>query len=136
MTTPAKTIVHRYPYRVRYADTDTMHYMYNGQYLTLFEIGRTELLRSIGLPYSELERSGFLLPVMEAHVQYKQPAFYDDELTIETTFTGERSASITMHYRILRGDDLIAQGSTKHCFVDAEKRVPVRPPGVFVRLVS
>jgi acyl-CoA thioester hydrolase len=131
-----KTLVNLFPYRVRYADTDTMHYMYNGQYLTLFEIGRTELLRSVGLPYAEMEKSGFLLPVMEAHVQYLSPAFYDDELSIETTFQWERSASITMHYRILRGLEVLALGSTKHCFVDAVKRSPVRPPAFFVQHVS
>ena len=131
-----KTLIHEFPYRVRYADTDTMHYMYNGQYLTLFEIGRTELLRSVGLPYSQMEKSGFLLPVMEVHVHYAQPAFYDDELVIETTFRWERSASITMHYRILRGQKLIAHGSTKHCFVDSVKRVPVRPPAFFVQHVT
>ncbi|MFM7773877.1 MAG: acyl-CoA thioesterase, partial [Candidatus Kapaibacterium sp.] len=111
-----KTLVHHYPYRVRYADTDTMHYMYNGQYLTLFEIGRTELLRSVGLPYAEMEKSGFLLPVMEATVRYLMPAFYDEELDIETTYRWEGSASVTMHYRILRGHDVVAVGSTKHCF--------------------
>ncbi|MFM8473690.1 MAG: acyl-CoA thioesterase [Candidatus Kapaibacterium sp.] len=131
-----KTLVHHYPYRVRYADTDTMHYMYNGQYLTLFEIGRTELLRSVGLPYAEMEKSGFLLPVMEATVRYLMPAFYDEELDIETTYRWEGSASVTMHYRILRGHDVVAVGSTKHCFVDAAKRTPVRPPAFFVEHVT
>jgi acyl-CoA thioester hydrolase len=110
--------------------------MYNGQYLTLFEIGRTELLRAIGLPYSSLEKSGVLLPVMEAHVFYEQPSFYDDELVIETTFTWEKTASIMMHYRILREEDVIAHGSTKHCFLHAEKRVPVRPPSQFLRVIE
>ena len=60
------TITHSFDYRVRYADTDKMQYMYNGQYLTLFEIGRTEMLRAAGLPYVELESAGFLLPVLQA----------------------------------------------------------------------
>ncbi len=128
----AAGITHAYPYRVRYADTDTMHYMYNGQYLTLFEIGRTELLRSIGLPYVEIERSGYLLPVLEAHVFYRQPAFYDDDLTIVARMEPLSRATIILSYRILRGDTLIAEGSTSHCFVLADSRAVSRPPAFFL----
>ncbi len=131
----SQAIVHHFAYRVRYADTDTMTYMYNGQYLTLFEIGRTELLRSIGLAYVEIERSGYLLPVMEAHVFYRSPAFYDDELDIETTFRWEPASTISLHYRILRQTTLIAEGHTLHCFLQAESRKAVRPPRFFIDAV-
>ncbi len=129
-------IVRTYPYRVRYADTDTMHYMYNGQYLTLFEIGRTELLRDIGLPYVDIERAGFLLPVMEAHVRYHSPAYYDDDLVIESRFSSESAATIQLHYRILRNSTLIAEGSTVHCFVHADSRKPCRPPRLFLDAIA
>ena len=60
--------------RVRYADTDKMGIVYNGNYFMFFEIGRTELLRSLGLPYVELERAGYLLPVLEAHAESRMPS--------------------------------------------------------------
>ncbi|MBK7981513.1 MAG: acyl-CoA thioesterase [Ignavibacteriae bacterium] len=66
--------------RVRYADTDKMQFVYNGKYLEYFEVGRTELLRSCGLAYSELEKIGYQLPLIEAGLKYKMPAYYDDVL--------------------------------------------------------
>lgn len=126
-----RPIIHCHPYRVRYADTDRMQYMYNGQYLMLFEIGRTELLRHAGLPYTELEQSGYLLPVMESRVFYKLPAYYDDLLTIETTFIPEHKPTLHLAYRILRKNDVIAEGYTVHTFVRDDTRKPVRPPAIF-----
>lgn len=125
------TVSFGYPYRVRYADTDKMQYMYNGHYLTLFEIGRTELLRACGLAYSGLEEQGYLLPLTEARVFYKQPAFYDDLLTIECSYTPEYTVLIRLNYRILRADECIAEGYTVHSFVNNQTRKPVRPPKIF-----
>jgi len=122
---------HTTTYRVRYADTDKMQYMYNGNYLTLFEIGRTELLRACNLPYAELERDGYLLPVMEARVFFKKPAFYDDMLSVECRYTIEHKPTILLQYRILRGEELVAEGYTLHTFVNSESRKPIRPPKVF-----
>jgi acyl-CoA thioester hydrolase len=130
-------ICNEYPYRVRYADTDRMEYMYNGHYLRLFEIGRTELLRQAGVPYVELEAQGFLLPVLVAHVEYRQPAYYDDMLTIRTTYTLRYAATLRLDYRIHRGTDLIAEGHTLHSFVRRSDRRPVRPPRwFFERLIQ
>lgn len=132
----ATTIVTTFPYRVRYADTDKMQYMYNGEYLKLFEIGRTELLRHIGLPYPDLEKLGYMLPVIEARVFYNLPAYYDDELTIETTITVEYKPILQLYYRILRSDELIASGYTIHSFIDEKTRKSVRPPRVFFTAVE
>lgn len=132
----ATTIVTTFPYRVRYADTDKMQYMYNGEYLKLFEIGRTELLRHIGLPYPDLEKQGYMLPVIEARVFYNLPAYYDDELTIETTITVEYKPILQLYYRILRSEELIASGYTIHSFIDEKTRKSVRPPRVFFTAVE
>lgn len=122
---------------MRYADTDKMGYVYNGNYLMLFEIGRTELLREIGFAYAEFERThDVLLPVIESRVFYKLPAFYDDMLTIETTYEHSLGASLTMNYRILRGDDVIALGYTVHLFVQGTSRKPIRPPKVFTEHIE
>jgi len=130
-------ITHSHTIRVRYADTDKMGVVYNGNYLAYFEIGRTELLRSVGLPYAELESEGHLLPVREAHVAYHKPAYYDDELSIETTYTYVPDvAVITLAYKIVRRSDVIATGYTKHSFVKADSWRPVRPPKRFVEAVN
>ncbi|MBI3258609.1 MAG: acyl-CoA thioesterase [Ignavibacteriae bacterium] len=130
------TISHTSTVRVRYADTDKMGIVYNGNYLTYFEIGRTELLRAIELPYSELEKQGCLLPVSEAKVQYKIPAVYDDILDITATFRYSiHAASITIEYSIMRGNDCIAIGYTTHPFLNATTRRPMRPPKLFVDAV-
>ena len=71
--------------RVRYSDTDQMKYAYYGVYAKYLEIGRVELLRSIGISYKQIEELGFGLPVVNLKINYRRPAFYDDLLTIKTT---------------------------------------------------
>jgi acyl-CoA thioester hydrolase len=136
LTTHDNTVTNRTQLRVRYAETDKMKVVYNGNYLTYFEVGRTELLRSCGLPYPELEKAGYLLPVLEAHVQYKLSAVYDDLLTIEATYTLERIPTIRIEYRVLRGENEIATGYTTHPFVQADTMKPVRPPKVFFEAIE
>ena len=93
--------------RVRYADTDKMGIVYNGNYLTYFEIGRTELLRSLGMPYAVLEQQGFQLPVIEAHIEYKAPAEYDDLISIKATCKMERGILLNISYEITKDLSLI-----------------------------
>jgi len=132
-----KEISHTTAVRVRYADTDKMGVVYNGNYLTYFEIGRTELLRSIGLPYAEMEKAGYLLPLSEAKVVYRIPARYDDILRVTANFLmTDGAARITIHYVIRREDDVIAEGYTIHPFLNAATMRPVRPPGFFIEHVE
>ncbi len=129
-------IVHTSSVRVRYAETDKMGVVYNGNYLAYFELGRTELLRSIGLPYAELECAGYMLPVLEAKVRYNLPAYYDDLLDIETTFRQDAAATIQMNYRLLRAGIAIAEGYTLHAFISSETRRAVRPPRIFLDVMN
>lgn len=71
--------------RVRYGETDQMGYAYYGVYAQYYEVGRVEAMRLLGFSYKEVEARGILLPVVDFQVQYKKPAFYDDELTIVTS---------------------------------------------------
>ena len=89
--------------RVRYAETDQMGIVYYANYLVWFEIGRVELLRSLGLAYSQLETEHeCILPVVEASCRYRSPAKYDDEILIETRPVLLRGSVIKFGYRILR----------------------------------
>jgi acyl-CoA thioester hydrolase len=119
----------RYPIRVRYADTDALGVVYNAAYLAWFEIGRTEWLRSRGLPYREVEARGLSLPVTEAFVRFRIAARYDDMLEIETSLQNARSREVTFAYRLFRGDCCIAEGRTVHAPLDASSGRVVRLPG-------
>jgi acyl-CoA thioester hydrolase len=111
--------------RVRYAETDQMGVVYYANYLVWFEIGRVELLRSLGLAYSQLEKEHeCILPVVEASCRYRAPARYDDEILIETRPALLRGSVIKFAYRILRkapeGEPpaLLAEGETVHVVCD------------------
>ncbi len=114
------------PIRVTYRDTDRMGYAYHSQYLVWFEIGRTDLLRGLGTTYRDWEeKEGVYLPVRRADIQYKMPANYDDLIIIHTSMIRLTKASVTFEYRIHRegSQELLAEGSTIHAFVDKEGRV-------------
>jgi acyl-CoA thioester hydrolase len=113
--------------RVRYAETDQMGIVYYANYLVWFEIGRVELLRTLGLAYSQLEIDhGCILPVVEASCRYRSPARYDDEILIETRPSMLRGSVLKFAYRILRknpnGDEpqLLAEGETVHVVCDGQ----------------
>jgi len=120
---------HRTNYRVIYGDTDNMGQAYYGNYFRWFEIGRSEMFRSLGLPYKAVEENGIFLPVAESHCKYATPARYDDILVIETSLDTKLRAAIKFNYTIYRedGKTLVARGYTKHPCVDRSGKV-VRPP--------
>jgi acyl-CoA thioester hydrolase len=112
--------------RVRYAETDQMGIVYYANYLVWFEIGRVELLRSLGLAYSQLEiEHECILPVIEASCRYRSPARYDDEIQIETRPALLRGSVIKFAYQIYRKAnqegkqrELLAEGETVHVVCD------------------
>lgn len=115
---------------VRYAETDMMGVVYHGNYLPWFEVGRTTLLREQGLPYRDLERDGFFLPVVEVQMKFHRPAVYDDIVTVITTLKDKPGIRITLDYEVRREDTLLVTGRTVHAFIDRNGR-PVRPPPAF-----
>jgi len=121
--------------RVRYAETDQMGIVYYANYLVWFEIGRVELLRSLGLAYSQLEKDHqCILPVIEATCRYKSPARYDDRILIETWPSLLRNSVIKFSYRVLRkGPEseeptLLAEGETVHVVCDDQLNKKPLPP--------
>jgi acyl-CoA thioester hydrolase len=115
------------PVRVRYAETDQMGIVYYANYLVWFEIGRVEVLRTLGLSYRELETEfGCILPVIEATCRYRSPARYDDEILIETRPSLLRGSVLKFAYRILRKEvngaepALLAEGETVHVVCDPQ----------------
>lgn len=129
--------MHRFVVRVRYADTDRMGVAYYANYLRWFEVGRAEMLRSLGLSYRQVEEDGTLLPVTEARCRYLQPARYDDALVVETAVERLGRAWVRFAYRIVRQADgaLLAEGSTEHPFLDAAGK-PGRAPERLARVLA
>jgi acyl-CoA thioester hydrolase len=120
-------------YRVIYGDTDQMGMVYYGNYLRYFEIARNEFLRQAGARYREFEETHrLMLPVVEAHVRYRKPARYDDELAIYAAIPEVRGASARFVYEIRRlpdGEPLV-DGHTVHACVDGEGRIVRLPPAL------
>jgi acyl-CoA thioester hydrolase len=128
--TDLKEPIHRLSYRVIYGDSDQSGVVYYGNYLRIFEMGRTEFLRSmLKISYRDLERKGLILPVSEAYCRYKAPAHYDDLLEISTSLDNLSKFSIRFHYLIHRFDDqrLLARGYTVHAATDRSGRLTSFP---------
>jgi acyl-CoA thioester hydrolase len=111
--------------RVRYAETDQMGVVYYANYFVWFEIGRVEVLRSVGLSYDQMEKEHkLILPVVDASCRYRSPAKYDDEVLIETRPAMLRGSVLKFAYRILRNGkegaqpELLAEGETVHVVCD------------------
>ena len=110
-------------YRVSYGDTDQMGVVYYGNYLEFFERARTEMLRSAGLPYAELERRGWFLMVIEAHCRYHAPARYDDLLTFRSGVAEVSRVRIKIVTQVLREGVLLAEGYVVLGSVDRDRRI-------------
>lgn len=116
-------------YRVVYADTDQMGVVYYGNYARFFEIGRTELFRKIGLAYKEVEEKGIIMPVVAMDIKYYTPARYDDILTIKTRIEKMPTSRIVLLHDIYNSSkQLLVKGSVALCFVNREKRKPIKAP--------
>jgi acyl-CoA thioester hydrolase len=115
MLGPMPPTVHEQRLRVRYGETDTMGVVYHANYLVYMEEGRAGLMRELGVPYSELERTGTYLAVRKAELRFRAPARYDEELRVRTRIERLRSASVAFAYTIERAADgqLLAEGSTE-----------------------
>jgi acyl-CoA thioester hydrolase len=121
----------KYPsitYRVAYADTDQMAMVYHANYLVLFERARNNLLRDVDYSYAQMEADGFLLPVLEAHVNYHQPARFDDLLTVTVDAEMISTLRIRMTCEVLRDGEKLADGYTIHTCLSTESGKPVRFP--------
>jgi acyl-CoA thioester hydrolase len=113
--------------RVRYVECDMQGHVFNGHYLTWFDLAHTELLRAAVGPYAEfVERSGVDIVVAESGVRYLAPAHFDDELTIEVSLEAPTTTSLTSRFTIRRDGEAITEGFLRHVCVDNEsyKKAP------------
>lgn len=114
--------------RVRYKETDQMGIAHHSNYIVWFEIGRTDLCREAGMPYSEIESRGYLLVVTEISCRYRTSFRYDDEVLIRTSVASAQSRAMTFSYELYdgTGQELRATGTSSHLWVDRATMKPVR----------
>jgi acyl-CoA thioester hydrolase len=115
---PAALPQHAITIRVRYPEVDAMGYVHHSRYLQYFEMGRVELLRSLGYSYADLERQGVFFVVVKAEIRYKAPARYDEELTLVTKLARATHVRYDHAYELKRGDVILAEGTTTIACVD------------------
>jgi acyl-CoA thioester hydrolase len=119
--------------RVRYGETDQMGYMYYGNYAEFFEVGRVEMLRSLGLTYRWMEETGIMMPVLELKCRYLKPALYDEELSIKVTMEKMPGVKIHFKYELFNEkQDLIHVGETLLAFINMNTNRPSLPPQQFL----
>lgn len=115
--------------RVRYAETDQMGFVYYGNYAQYLEVARTEMIRSTGISYATLEKQGIQLPVINLNIRYRNPARYDNELTLETTIKGAIGRKICFHTLISNEDGLrVIEAEVHLVFVDVRTNKVVSCP--------
>lgn len=119
--------------RVRYGETDQMGYMYYGNYAEFFEVGRVEMLRSLGMTYAGMEESGIIMPVLELKCKYLKPALYDEEISIKVIM--EKMPGIRIHFKYElynEKEELIHIGETLLIFVNRKNNRPCLPSNEFL----
>ena len=122
---------HKTKVRTRYAEVDRMGYVYYGNYAMYFEIGRVEAMRVLGISYAELEGQGIMMPVIRYEIDYKKPAFYDEELTITTRIRKKPLSRIQFEYETHNEKgELLNSAMTELVFVDSKTMKPMRAPNV------
>ena len=124
--------------RVKYADTDQMGYVYYGRYLEYLEVARTEVIRSLGLTYHELEtQHNVALPVMDVQIRYLAPGRYDDILELKTIIKEKPGVRIKFSTEIIRADGkLLNIAEVRLCFIDIKTEKPTRPPEAFMEKLA
>lgn len=122
-------ITHDTQIRVRYGETDQMGFLYHSHYVEYFDAGRTELMRHLGLPNSRIEEEGIMLPVLNVEINYRNPAHYDDLLTVRTTLKQLPGVKIRFDYEVFReSGELITTGAVTLAFMRADTKTACRPP--------
>lgn len=128
-------ITHEASVRVRYVETDAMGIVHHSNYLTWFELARIEMMDTLGLPYQKLEAQDCLLTVLESHVRYMKPSFFDDRLRVIVYVKEKPRVRTEIEYEILRNTELLATGKTLHAFINRQGQA-IKPPEVYVNAVS
>jgi acyl-CoA thioester hydrolase len=117
----------RHEIRIIFGDTDQMGVVYYGNYMRFFESARAAYWRGLGRSYKDLVDWNVALPVVEAHCNYRRPAYYEDVILVDTRISELRAASMRFVYQIYRGEQLLADGYTRHAVIGSDGKPKALP---------
>ena len=130
-------ITHDTKIRVWYKHTDQMGFVHHSNYICYYEEARSDLMRSMGLSYADMERKGIIMPILEVQSVYKRPAFFDDCLTVRILLREMPTARIRFEYEVYNSQgELLNTGMTTLGFLHADTHRPTRAPQWFVEALA
>jgi acyl-CoA thioester hydrolase len=119
-------------FSVRYSETDQMSFVYHGNYVKYFEMGRIAWLRKLGFSYKKMEEDGILMPVIDIKINFKKPALFDDKLKLVTKLVRTPSYMIEFEFEIIKKENIISSGYTKLVFLNSVTNKPMRCPNLII----
>ena len=122
--------------KVRYCETDQMGLVHHGSYINYFEEARISWISNLGFSYSEMEKSGIILPVSKLNVSYLRPAYFDDDLVVNVELAELPTSRLIFNYTIKNKDEVVVTGTTVLAFLNKETKKPVRCPDYMLKKVT
>ena len=122
--------------KVRYCETDQMGLVHHGSYINYFEEARIAWISNLGFSYSEMEKSGIMLPVSKLNVSYLRPAYFDDDLVISVELGELPTSRLIFNYTIKNKDEVVVTGTTVLAFLNKDTKKPVRCPDYMLEKVN
>ena len=122
--------------KVRYCETDQMGLVHHGSYINYFEEARIAWISNLGLSYSEMEKSGIILPVSKLNVSYLRPAYFDDDLLVIVEIAELPTSRLIFNYTINKEEEVIVTGTTVLAFLNKETKKPVKCPDYMLEKVT
>ena len=122
--------------KVRYCETDQMGLVHHGSYINYFEEARISWISNLGFSYSEMEKSGIILPVSKLNLSYLRPAYFDDELVVNVELAEPPTSRLIFNYTIKNKEEVVVTGTTVLAFLNKETKKPVRCPDYMLEKVT
>ena len=122
--------------KVRYCETDQMGLVHHGSYINYFEEARIAWISNLGFSYSEMEKSGIILPVSKLNVSYLRPAHFDDDLLVSVEIAELPTSRLIFDYTIKKEEEVIVTGNTVLAFLNKETKKPVKCPDYMLEKVT
>ena len=122
--------------KVRYCETDQMGLVHHGSYINYFEEARIAWISNLGFSYSEMEKSGIILPVSKLNVSYLRPAYFDDDLFVSVEIAELPTSRLIFNYTINKEEEVIVTGTTVLAFLNKETKKPVKCPDYMLEKVT
>ena len=122
--------------KVRYCETDQMGLVHHGSYINYFEEARIAWISNLGFSYSEMEKTGIILPVSKLNVSYLRPAYFDDDLLVSVEIAELPTSRLIFNYTIKKEEEVIVTGTTVLAFLNKETKKPVKCPDYMLEKVT